>query len=120
MAWFKNFQWKAFGRELYNKTLETDVFGRAAQVAFYFSFAFFPLLLFLVTLFGMILESTESMQAELFQYLRNIMPADAFDLVRSTMDEIITNSSGGKLTLGAFVTLWSASAGVDSLRNSLI
>jgi membrane protein len=119
MGWFRNFRWKTFGHELYNKTLETDVFGRAAQVAFYFSFAFFPLLLFLVTLFGMLLESTESMQAELYQYLGRIMPTDAFDLVRSTMEEIIGNSSGGKLTLGAFVTLWSASAGVDSLRNSL-
>jgi membrane protein len=119
MQWFKNFEWKKFAHELYNKTLETDVFGRAAQVAFYFSFAFFPLLLFLVTLFGLILDSTTSMQSELYQYLGRIMPGDAFRLVHSTMDEIIASSSGGKLTLGAFVTLWSASAGVDSLRNSL-
>jgi membrane protein len=35
------------------------------------------------------------------------------------MSEIIENSTGGKLTLGLFVTLWSASAGVDSLRSSL-
>lgn len=119
MAWFRNFRWKTFGRELYNKTFETDVFGRAAQVGFYFSFAFFPLLLFLLTLFGMLLESTASLQAELYQYLYQILPRDAYTLVRTTMDEIIANSSGGKLTLGAFVTLWSASAGVDSLRNSL-
>src|SRR3954466_11623482 len=108
MQWFRNFKWKEFGGALYDKTLETDLFGRAAQVAFYFSFAFFPLLLFLVTLFGLILESTSSMQSELYQYLGRIMPSDAFRLVQSTMDEIIASSSGGKLTLGAFVTLWSA------------
>jgi membrane protein len=119
MQWFRHFQWKTFGHELYGKMFETDVFGRAAQVAFYFSFAFFPLLLFLVTLFGLILDSTSSMQSELYQYLGRIMPGEAFKLVRSTMDEIIASSSSGKLTLGAFVTLWSASAGVDSLRNSL-
>jgi membrane protein len=119
MQWFKNFEWKKFGNSFYEKTLETDVFGNAAQVAFYFSFAFFPLLLFLVTLFGMILESTTSLQGELYQYLGHIMPGEAFDLVRTTMDEIIKNSSGGKLTLGAFFTLWSASAGVDSLRGAL-
>jgi len=119
MPWFKNFEWKRFGRELYDKTLETDVFGRAAQVGFYFSFAFFPLLLFLVTLFGIVLESTQSLQQELFQYLAQVMPAEAFTLVQTTMTEIIQNSSGGKLTLGAFFTLWSASAGVDSLRDSL-
>jgi membrane protein len=119
MQWFKNFEWEKFGRSVYDKTLETDVFGNAAQVAFYFSFAFFPLLLFLVTLFGMILESTTSLQSELYQYLGQIMPGEAFDLVRTTMDEIVKNSSGGKLTLGAFFTLWSASAGVDSLRGAL-
>src|SRR3954452_19370588 len=119
MQWFKNFGWKTFGSEFYNKFLERDISSRAAQVAFYFSFAFFPLLLFLVTLFGLILESTDRLQGELYQYLGQIMPGDAFTLVRTTMDEIIKNSSGGKLTLGAFFTLWSASAGVDSLRGAL-
>lgn len=119
MQWFKNFELKKFGRALYDKTLGTDVFGNSAQVAFYFSFAFFPLLLFLVTLFGMILESTSSLQTELYQYLGQIMPGEAFKLVQATMAEIIENSSGGKLTLGAFFTLWSASAGVDSLRGAL-
>ena len=119
MQWFKNFGWKTFSSEFYNKFLETDISSRAAQVAFYFSFAFFPLLLFLVTLFGIILESTDRLQGELYQYLAQVMPGDAYSLVRTTMDEIIKNSSSGKLTLGALFTLWSASAGVDSLRGAL-
>ena len=91
----------------------------AAQVAFYFSFAFFPLLLFLVSLMGMVLESTDELRAQLYSYLAQIMPPSAYDLVHTTMDEIIESSSGGKLTLGLLVTLWSASAGVDSLRTAL-
>jgi membrane protein len=47
------------------------------------------------------------------------MPASAFELVRTTMGEIIDSSSGGKLTFGLLVTLWSASAGIDSLRGAL-
>lgn len=119
MKWFGNFEWKKFFGDLYDKTFATDVFGRAAQVGFYFSFAFFPLLLFLITLFGIVAESTASLQAELYRYLGQIMPPDAYNLVRTTMDEVIKNSSSGKLTIGALVTLWSASAGVDSLRSSL-
>jgi membrane protein len=119
MKWFAHFRSKDFFRDLYDKALETDLFGRAAQVAFYFSFAFFPLLLFLVTLMGMVLESADSLQAELYRYLAGILPPSAYDLVFSTMKEVVENSSGGKLTLGLFVTLWSASAGVDSLRNAL-
>ena len=101
------------------KAAETDLFGRAAQVGFYFSFAFFPLLLFLLTLFGLVLDSTDSLQRELYRYLADILPSSAYQLVHSTMDEIIASSSGGKLTLGIFATLWSASAGVDSLRSAL-
>ena len=113
------FEWKTFFKELYDKFFETDVMSASAQVAFYFSFAFFPLLLFLVTLFGIVLESTEELRNELYAYLNQLLPASAYSLVRTTMDEIIETSSGGKLTLGALITLWSASAGVDSLRIAL-
>lgn len=110
---------KEFFVRLYNKADSTDLFNRAALVAFYFSFAFFPLLLFLITLAGLVLDSTESLKHDLYSYLFQILPISAYDLVQRTLDEIIESSSGGKLTIGLFVTLWSASAGVDSLRTSL-
>jgi membrane protein len=119
MDWFAHFRRITFFQKVYAKAFQTDIFGRAAQVAFYFSFAFFPLLLFLITLLGLILESADSLQAELYRYLAEILPPSAYDLVFSTMKEVVEGSSGGKLTLGLFVTLWSASAGIDSLRNAL-
>jgi membrane protein len=116
---FSTFEWKMFFKELYKKFFETDVMSAAAQVAFYFSFAFFPLLLFLISLFGLVLESTEELRGQLYRYLAQILPMSAYRLVQTTMDEIIETSSGSKLTLGLLVTLWSASAGVDSLRIAL-
>lgn len=113
------FDWKTFFRRLYEKSFDTDIFNRAAQVAFYFSFALFPLLFFLVSLFGLVLDSTEGLKNELFGYLRQVLPITASDLVRKTVEEIVQTSSGGKLTLGLFITLWSASAGVDGIRNAL-
>lgn len=119
MKWLTHFAWKTFLHNLYDKAMETDLFGRAAAVAFYFSFAFFPLLFFLVTLFGLVLEFADKLQAELYQYLSQILPPSAYQLVHATMDEIVASSSGSKLTLGILVTLWSASSGVDSLRSAL-
>src|SRR5688500_86579 len=119
MAFFKNFEFKLFSKELYDKFFETDVMSAAAQVAFYFSFAFFPLLLFLISVFGMVLESTDELRGELYGYLAQIMPPSAYTLVQTTMDEIIETSSGSKLTFGLLITLWSASAGIDSLRIAL-
>lgn len=119
MASAADFSWKRFFVRLYERSFDADIFSRAAQVAFYFSFAIFPLLYFLVSLFGLILESSEGLKGELFSYLRQIMPFSVFDLVRKTIDEIVTNSTGGKAILGLVVALWSTSAGVDALRNAL-
>jgi len=99
--------------------MDTDIFSRAAQVAFYFSFSLFPLLFFLISLFGIVLETTDGLKAELFTYVRQIMPSSAFELVRKTVEEIIESSSSGKLTIGLAITLWSASAGIDSVRSAL-
>ncbi len=113
------FDWKKFFVRLYERSFDADILSHAAQVAFYFSFALFPLLYFLVSLLGLLLESSDGLRNELFAYLRQIMPSSVFDLVRKTIEEIVANSTSGKLTLGIVVTLWSASAGVDAIRNAL-
>ena len=114
-----DFDWHRFVRLLYTRTFEADLINRAAQVGFYFSFSLFPLLFFLVSLTGLVLESTDSLRDELYSYFGRVLPGSAYELVRTTVNEITTGSSSGKLTLGLLITLWSASAGVDSVRTSL-
>jgi len=116
-----NFHLKSFLLKLYEKTIADDIFSSTAQVAFYFSFSIFPLLLFSVSLFGIFLDldTGGEFKQYLFSYLRQIMPYSAYVLVKNTVDEVLLNSSGGKVTLGLFVALWSASAGFDTLRISL-
>lgn len=104
---------------LYDKFFDENVTSHSAQVAFYLSFSLFPLLLFLVNLFGLILGKADDLRLELFSYLHQIMPYSAYLLVQNTILEVSENSSGGKLTLGFLVALWSASAGMDSLRVAL-
>ena len=119
MKTFFSFPWKQFFVRLYQRSLDADIFSRAAQVAFYFSFALFPLLYFLVSLFGIVLESSDGLRNELFSYLSQIMPLSVFDLVSKTINEVVANSTSGKATLGLLVALWSASAGVDAIRTAL-
>ncbi len=108
-----------FTVRLYQKAFHDDIFSRAAQVAFYFSFAIFPLLLFLISIFGLVVGSTDDLRIELFKYLRQIMPLSASTLVESTIIEVADNSSGGKITIGLLIAIWSASQGFDSLRIAL-
>lgn len=114
-----NKQIKHFFSRFYDKIFDEDTLGNAAQVAFYFSFSLFPLLLFLISLFGLVLDSADEFRLELFAYLRRIMPITAYDLVFHTMNEVIEKSSGGKITIGILIALWSSSAGLDSLRSAL-
>jgi membrane protein len=116
---FLKFKPIKFTVRLYQKAFYDDIFSRAAQVAFYFSFAIFPLLLFLVSLFGFILGTTDELRNELFRYLRQIMPLTASKLLESTIIEVAANSSGGKITIGLLIAIWSASQGFDSLRIAL-
>ncbi|MDH3492861.1 MAG: YihY/virulence factor BrkB family protein [Acidobacteriota bacterium] len=109
----------SFFSKLYKKSFDDHIFDSAAQVGFYFSFALFPLLLFLVSLVGYFLGSSSEYQRELYFYLQQIMPQTAFELVRDTINEVTQNTSGSKLTVGLAVALWSASAGIDSLRIAL-
>jgi membrane protein len=116
---FSEFPWKLFFSRLYDIADESDLFNRAAQAAFYFSFALFPFIFFLVSVFGLVLESTENLKSELFSYMRQVMPWSVFVLVRNTVTEVIESSSTGKLALSLIATLWSASSGVDAVRSAL-
>ena len=114
-----NFDFKRLFVRFYEKSFDEEILRRAAEVGFYFMFALFPLLLFLVSIFGMVLNSAEGIRGQLFSYLQQIMPGSAFDLVEKTLTEVAEGSSGGTLTIGFFIALWSASAGIESVGNAL-
>ena len=113
------FDLKDIARRLYEKISDDDILGNAAQVAFYFSFAIFPLLLFLTTLFGLILSNKEDLQDQLYLMLSQVMPPSAYELVKKTLDEVTSNATTGKLTIGIVITLWSAATGIDNTRGTL-
>jgi len=119
MGWLSNLDRKTFLKRLYERAADADIFSHSAQIAFYFSFALFPLLFFLTSLLGIILTSAEGVKREMFVYLYQIMPREVFDLVRKTIDEIVVNSTGGKVSIGLIFLLWSASAGFDAIRTGL-
>lgn len=110
---------KKFFVRVYEKAFDEDIFSSSAQVGFYFLFAIFPLLVFLVSIFGIVLGKNNEVRAEMFDYLSRVMPASAYDLVFKTLNEVVEGSSGSKITFGLVATLYSASAGIESLRIAL-
>ena len=96
-----------------------DVFGRAAQLSYYFLLALFPLLIFVSAVLGHIFAGNADLYHDLLSYLQAVMPNSAYRLVRGTVDEITLGASGGKLSFGLLATLWTASSGLEAIINGL-
>ena len=106
-------------KRVYNEITEDDVFGSAAQLAYYFLFALFPLLIFLTSIFGFVVGANNQLRDNLFKYLGSVLPGSALDLVRGVMTEVSETSSGGKISIGLFLALWAASSGLAAITESL-
>src|SRR5436853_3304905 len=111
--------WKDLGRRVWKEMQRDDIFGHAAQLAYYFLLALFPLLIFLTSAIGLIVGSGTGLRHALFNYLSQVMPSSAFQLIDSTMTEISKASSAGKLSLGFLAALWAASNGMGAITEAL-
>lgn len=103
------------GRELFHAVSSDDIFGRSAQLAYYFFFAIFPGFIFLSALITTI--AGPSLRASLLAHLSHVVPPQAFHLVRQTFMQ--TTHGEGAMTFGGLVALWSATAGMAALCNTL-
>ena len=96
-----------------------DVFGDAAKLAYYFLLALFPLLIFLTSAIGLVIGSGTGIRHALFNYLSQVMPSSAFQLIDNTVWEVTNASGPGKLSFGLLATLWAAASGVGAMMRSL-
>jgi membrane protein len=110
---------KDLGKVVIREIREDEVFGRSAQLAYYFLLALFPLLLFLTSVIGLLLGSGTGLRHSLFNYFSQILPGSAFQLVDSTMYEVTSASSGGKVGFGILAALWAASNGMGAITEAL-
>ena len=111
--------WGALAKRVWADINKDDIFGRAAQLSYYFLLALFPLLLFLTSVIGAVLGSGTGLRHSLFNYLAKVLPSSASELVSTTMLEVSTSSGGGKISFGILAALWAASAGMGAISESL-
>jgi membrane protein len=98
---------------------ENDLLARASELAFEFLFSLFPLILFMVNLFGLFASRSGELRQDLLSYFGDFLPPTAFDLLGKTTAEISDRASGGKLTIGIVLALWFASGGVMSMISAI-
>src|SRR5438309_7718442 len=106
-----------FFKLLYRRISDNAATDRAAQLSYYFLFALFPFLVFLVTLAAYL--PMRGAVEDLLARLDPLMPEQAMEIIRNQLGSLTTRQRPHLLTVGLALTLWSASRGVDALRTSL-
>jgi len=96
-----------------------DVFGRSAELAFYFFLAAFPLMIFFLTILGFIAGHHATLTDGLVNSLSRVLPGSAHNLIERTIRQTEIHSSGWLMAVGIAGALWSGSAGVAALMSTL-
>jgi membrane protein len=109
---------KDVAKRTWAEILADDVFGRAAQLAYYFFLALFPFLICVIaslSAFG----TADRGRALLFHFFARALPPSAFELINKTFTEIIQASGPLKMSFGIITSLWSASTGMSAVIETL-
>ncbi|MCK9618223.1 MAG: YihY/virulence factor BrkB family protein [Lentimicrobiaceae bacterium] len=86
---------------------------RAASLSFTFFLALFPAIIFFFTIIPYI--PVVSFQETLLNLLKEVIPGNAFDAVKATVEDIILRQRGGLLSVGFILALYFSTSGVNSI-----
>lgn len=112
--------WKELGVRLWRQIYQDELLGRSAELAYFFLFSAFPLLVFLTTLLGYMAGASASLRFNLLWYLAKISPSpEVTTLLTGTLNEITVARSGVKLYASLFAALWIASNGMIAVGRTL-
>jgi membrane protein len=95
-----------------------DLLGLAGQLAYFFLLFFFPFLIFLVSLTGLVIGDPEAGLKNLFGALTGLVPANAQTLVVDYVDRTLRTASTGALVLGILGALWLGQAASISITKA--
>src|SRR5437899_9794311 len=88
-------------KDLWKKISEDDLFGNAAQLAYYFLLALFPLMIFLASLLGFL--PIPDLFERIVGSLARVMPQEAIKLIADNLKTIVSDQHGGLLSFGILV-----------------
>lgn len=112
--------WRELGVRLWRQIWEDEVLGRCAELAYFFLFSIFPLLLFLTTLLGYLAQASPELRWNLFVHIARISPSpEVTALLHDTLDEITSGRGGAKLSVSLAVAVWVASSGMIAVGRAL-
>ena len=110
-----------WGKQLIRKVQDDDAMGGAAELAFRFMFALFPLLIFLAALSSYVARwlGIENPTQEILNEAGAQLPSDVASLLETQLTEIFESQNAGLLTVTAVTAVWAASSGTKTVMKVL-
>jgi membrane protein len=100
---------------VYCRFQDDEVPALGAQLTYYLILAFFPFVIFLITLTAYTPLSREEMLVDLI----SVLPATTGNMVSGIFDEILKEKNTTLLSIGMLATIWAASNGMMAIIRTL-
>ena len=118
LAYFKvPLSWMEIVKRTGKEALADDIFDLAAQQAYYFFFALFPALLFVLSVASFF--PLASLTDNVVGMLGRVAPRDVVQIINTQLRQLGDRNSGGLLTFAFLVTIWSSSGAMVSIITTL-
>lgn len=101
---------------LWQKILQFDIDSRAAGVAFNFTLAVFPTIIFLFTLIPYI--PIAHLDLQIMNFMEDVMPKGLYLEAKDTILDIISKKRGNVLSLGFLFALYASTSGMMALMRT--
>ena len=104
-----------FLKHLLFRLMEDDIAGLSAQCSYFLFLSLFP---FVILLFSL-LSFTNIPQSQLMNLVFSYFPTDVAIVTRTIIENILSTRNVTLLTVGALMTVWSSSSGINAVRKGL-
>ena len=109
--------WKDLLKRSVKEALADNVFDLSAQQAYYFFFALFPALLFVIAVASFF--PLQGLIDNVVTMIARIAPADVVKIITDSMLALSKQNSGGILTFAVLLAVWSSSGAMVSITSTL-
>jgi membrane protein len=110
-------RWTELAARTGKAALAHDLLNLAAQQAYYFFFALFPALLFVIGIASFF--PLQTLTGDVVNMLGRFAPQMVTEILTQAMQSLGQQNSGGVLTLGFLVTIWSMSTAMTAIVTTL-
>ncbi len=104
-----------YGKKLWGEMKDDRATGLAAEQAYYYTLAIFPLLILTLSILPYL--SIDPNKA--VEFINSVLPSQIAELLEENIQGLINNPNGGLLTFGIIGTLWSASNGINAFIRAM-